>query len=262
MKVTIAPDFEHLLPALTDAELAQLTANCEADPDHERMPAVIIWENQKNTVIDGHNQYRIRTKLGLKIKYAKVSFEDRDEAKRYALDVQFGRRNLDASQRAMAYAKLPRKAEGKPKANSVNLPSIKSLADSAGVSEKTMTFAAKVADKGAAPIVKAVESGELKVSDAAAIVELPKAEQVKALKQVEAGKAKTLQGAAFDPEKLDKQPTRKTTPARNGKPTVSTKQRKDCLQLHAKLCRSLQAIGIYDEFIVPLSQIIERLKKI
>lgn len=198
MKVTIAPDFESLLPPLSDAELAQLEQNCLDDPKHENMPPVILWSNHKNTLVDGHNQNRVRTKHNLKIKYVRRDFDSRDDAKRFALDVQFGRRNLDASQRAMAYAKLPRKTEGKPKANSANLQSIAELAESAGVSERTMADAVKVADKAPAAVAKAVAAGEVKVSDAAAVAELPKAEQSAALKQVTSGKAKTLRAAVAD----------------------------------------------------------------
>lgn len=240
MKVSIAPDFEHLLPALSDAESAQLEANCKADPSHERMPPVVIWSNQKNTIIDGHNQHRIRERLRLKVKFAKLEFETRDEAYQYALDVQFGRRNLSASQRAMAYAKLPHKPVGKPTPNVAKLPHIEKLAEKASVSKRTMVDAVQVADNAPAKVIKAVEAGEVSVSAA----------------------AKETRGPSFDTKKIDSQPARKETKPRAGKPTVSTEQRKECLALHAKLCRALQAIGIYDEFISHLSQISERLKKI
>lgn len=181
MKVSIAPDFEHLLPALADAELSQLEENCKADPAHERMPPVVIWSNQKNTIIDGHNQHRIREKLRLKIKYAKLEFETRDEAYQYALDVQFGRRNLSASQRAIAYAKLPRKTVGKPSANGAKLRSIEELAQKASVSPRTMDDAVKVVDTAPAKVVKDVEAGKKSVS--AAVKESRESAKEKAKRQ-------------------------------------------------------------------------------
>lgn len=237
MKVIVAPDFEHLLPALADTELAQLEQNCLDDPKHENMPPVILWANHKNTIVDGHNQNRIRSKHNLKIKYVRRDFESRDDAKRFALDVQFGRRNLSASQRAMAYAELPHRPEGRPKGNCAILPSIPKLAENAGVSVRTMKDATKVAKQGSEETKAKVRDGNLPVS-------------------------KAVKGPEFDTAKLDKQPERKSPKPKNARPVVSTKQRKDCLALHAKLCRALSAIGIYDEFIVPLSQIIERLKQI
>lgn len=215
MKVSIAPDFEHLLPPLSAEELHQLEANCKADPKHERMPPVVVWKNHKNTIVDGHNQHRIRDRARLKIKYVGVEFETRDEAKQYALDVQFGRRNLGVSQRAIAYAQLPRKVEGKPSANSANLQSIEELAEKAGVSERTMSDAAKVVDNAPAAVVKAVAEGKANVSDAASVADRPKAEQAKLLKAVEDGKAPTMRraakisgGTSFDTDELEgkKQP--------------------------------------------------------
>lgn len=187
MKVTVAPDFEHLLPKLDESEFAQLEQNCLADPQHEQMPPVLLWTNCKNTIIDGHNQHRIREKHRLKIKYARLSFESRDEALRHALDVQFGRRNLDASQRAMAYAALPRQSVGGDRVSdhSANLPNgqptVSDLAEAAGVSERTMTSAVKVADGCTAAVVNAVKGGEFTASDAATIANRTKAEQKKIL---------------------------------------------------------------------------------
>lgn len=263
MKVSIAPDFEHLLPALADAELAQLEENCKADPKHERMPPVVLWKNHRNTIVDGHNQYKIRDRLRLKIKYAAMEFETRDDALRYALDVQFGRRNLEASQRAIAYAKLPRNSHGGDrKADQVaNLP-LDNLAEKAGVSARTMRDAGKVVDNAPAAIVKAVEQGKVKVSDAAAVADLPKREQAKALQDVESGKAKTLRGAAFDPQQLEKQPTRKDKPKKSGRPAVTKQDRTNAQKHLGGLIRALSAMGIYDEFEKGLSQIAARLKQI
>lgn len=206
MKVTTAPDFENLLPPLGDAELSQLELNCLADRDHERMPPVLVWANHKNTIIDGHNQHRIREKHRLKIKYARLSFDTRDEAIRHALDVQFGRRNLDASQRAMAYAKVPRQPAGGDRRSdqTANLQfdpaTVSELAEAAGVSERTMSSAVKVADNCAAAIVKSVQDGLVTASDAASIAELAKKEQLAALKKVKSGEAKTLREAAAQEE--------------------------------------------------------------
>src|SRR3990172_11857946 len=109
MQVTIAPDFATLLPPLSAEELAQLEANLRANPD--RFPPVAIWSNHKNTILDGHNQYRLRMKLRMKVVYSKHEFESRDEALRWALEQQLGRRNMTPSQMAMYIAKFP---PGKP----------------------------------------------------------------------------------------------------------------------------------------------------
>lgn len=264
MKVTVAPDFEQALPEHTDAELAQLEKNVLADKSHIHMPPVIVWSNHKNTVVDGHHQYRIRTKHGLLVKYQKREFDSRQDALREAYSIQLGRRNLSVSQRAISAVEFA-KLLGKNGSDSTVI--LQSAAQTAGVSEKTVWDAKKVIEKCPPEIVKEVKAGNFAASDAAANADLPAAKQKKiAKKAADDGttlkKARAAAGPSFEPEKLDKQSSRQTPKPKNAKPTISTAQRKECLQLHAKFCRSLNAVGIYDEFIIPLSQIIERLKQI
>lgn len=104
------------------------------------------------------------------------------------------RRHLSPSQLAVSAVKLSRISEAN--AGQICPVTQKAAAESLGVSERTVKSAAKVIDHAAAPVIKAVEAGEIKVSDAAAVAELPKAEQTAALKAVKKGEAKTLRAAA------------------------------------------------------------------
>jgi hypothetical protein len=218
MKVTIAPDFRDLFRPMTPEEFEQAKANNEADPSHERIPPVVVWDG---IIIDGHHTHRIRENLRdgegkpVKIRYAKMEFEDRQAAMAYAIHAQIGRRNLDPSQIAMAIAKLPKGTAGRPAeknrdkfdpisspsgngsqlATISSAPSRDELADEAGIGRRTMQRADKVNEQGAKAVVAAVTAGEVSVSDAAAIVDLPKDEQAKAVKAVKSGKAKTLKAA-------------------------------------------------------------------
>lgn len=200
MKVTIAPDFRDLFRALTPEEFEQAKANNQTDPDHERIPPVVVWDG---IIIDGHHTHRIRESLRtadgkpVKIRYAKMEFPDRQAAMAYAIHAQIGRRNLDPSQIAMALAKLPKATRG-PKELVANLQEIKSreqLAEEAGIGRRTLASADKVTEQGAKAVQTAVVAGDVSVSDAAAIVDLPKDEQAKAVKAVKSGKAKTLKAA-------------------------------------------------------------------
>jgi hypothetical protein len=201
MKVSIAPDFRDLFRPMTAEEYEQAKANNQADPNHERIPPVVVWDG---IVIDGHHTHRIRESLRdgegkpVKIRYAKMEFSDRQAAMAYAIHAQIGRRNLDPSQIAMALAKLPKAPRG-PKelvANLLETPNRDELAKEAGVSRRTVQHADKVTEQGAKAVQDAVVAGDVSVSDAAAIVDLPKGEQAKAVKEVKAGKAKTLKAAA------------------------------------------------------------------
>lgn len=66
----------------------------------------------------------------------------------------------------------------------------------------------------------------------------------------------------FDPKALDAQPAKETKQPRSGKAMVSTKDRKEFYTLHAKLCRVMQQLDIYSEFIESLSQMMERAKQL
>ena len=265
MKVTISPDFRDLLPEHSEEELKQLENNCLLDYQHESMPPVIVWANDHNTIIDGHHQYEIRTRLGLQIRYAALEFESRDEALRHALDIQFGRRNLSASQRAMAYAKLPRMSEGRPGENVANLQRLSDLADAAGVSKRMMSDATKVADEAVAAVVEGVRAGDFSASDAAAIVDLPEHEQIKiaeaAIRNDTTLKAAKISGGiSFDPVELENAPARR--PPRNGSSVMPGKERQVVLELLGKVVRGLKELDLFDEFNQCLSQVIRRVKEL
>jgi len=203
MKVQVAPDFRDLFRTLTEDEFEQAKANNLADPKHERIPPVVVWNG---FIVDGHHTHRIRESLRVdgkpvKIRYHKMDFTDRESAMIYAIQAQLGRRNLAPSQIAIALAKLPKSKPG-PKTKDelpVNLretPSREELAAEHGISDKTLWFADKVNEHGAKAINKAVVDKVVTVSDAAAIADLTKKEQIAALKKVTGGESKTLKSAA------------------------------------------------------------------
>ena len=105
------------------------------------------------------------------------------------------RRHLTASQRAVVAFKLTKMAPDKNRNFTVSQAE---AAEKQGVSESLVERASKVVQHAAAAVVEAVEAGEVKVADAAAIVDLPKREQVEALKAVQSGEAKTLRGAVSE----------------------------------------------------------------
>jgi hypothetical protein len=78
--------------------------------------------------------------------------------------------------------------------------------------------------------------------------------------KVEAARQRISGGVTFDVGEIERAAKEKKKELKNGQPIVGAKVRKECLSLHGKLCRALQAIGVYDEFIEPLSQIATRLR--
>jgi hypothetical protein len=112
----------------------------------------------------------------------------------------------------MAIAKLPKATAGRPaeknrdQLDPISQPSRTELAEEAGIGRTTMKRADKVNEQGAKAVKDAVIAGDVSVSDAASIVDLPKAEQAKAVKEVKSGKAKTLKAAAKKPKKETEEP--------------------------------------------------------
>jgi hypothetical protein len=268
MLVKIDPEFQHLLPPHTPEELEQLKENCKADPWHEIMPPVQIWENGGGIVLDGHNQLRIREELGLGVKKAFLDFKSREEALQYAISVQLGRRNLDASQRAILYARYPRFAHGGDRRSGdqpANLP-LEQLAKTAGVSERTMRSAAKVADLGIQSIVDGVRTGTFSASDAAKVITLPEKVQkdlVEAAKQMGTtlSQARRISGGiTFDPAELDRAPGSK--PPKNGSSVVPGQAKAYALEHASALCRALKKLDLFDEFNGCLSQVMRRVKEL
>lgn len=195
MKITIAPDFEKLLPPLGEDELAQLERNVLDDPDHERMPPIIVWSNHKNTIVDGHNQYRIRSKHNLKPKFVGINFETRDEALHYGAAVQLGRRNLTASQRAFYATKYPKPGSGEKRTECASTE--ETTAKQAGVSRRTLQQAKAVNGHAPASVKRAIAEGKVSVADASKVLDQPPAKQAAAVKAVEKGEAGSLVDA-FD----------------------------------------------------------------
>lgn len=207
-KYRIEPDFRDLFDPLTEHEMENARTANAADPEHKRIPPIVLWKIDDKTkiVLDGHHTLKIRENLRIngkppKIRFVEMEFADRNHAKAYAYSAQFARRNLTDSQRAMKaaeYAELLQicSASEPIKQGVSKSASVSEAAAAAGSSERSTWIADKVKEHGAKAIVEAVQQGNISVSDAESVVDLPKREQTAALRKVKGGEAKTLKAAA------------------------------------------------------------------
>lgn len=92
--IKIDPEFQTLIPPLTDDEYQRLEKSILAEGVRE---CIITWDG---TIIDGHNRYRICKKHGLECPNIERTFKSRDAAKIWIIENQLGRRNLEAGQKA------------------------------------------------------------------------------------------------------------------------------------------------------------------
>ncbi len=76
-----------------------------------------IIVNEDMVIVDGHNRFRICEKHNLPFKMLVFSFTDLLEAKRWAVNTQKGRRNLDKWELGQIALKLKPEIEARAKAN-------------------------------------------------------------------------------------------------------------------------------------------------
>lgn len=170
-KPTTLPEFDKLLPPLTDEQLSLL----EKDILENGCYAPII-ANEELVIVDGHNRFRICEKHGLPYRTVVFSFADDLEAKEWALNTQKSRRNLSINELCKIAMKLRPDVEARAKANagvrtdlSATLPegssidTRKELASAVGVGERTIGKAMKIEDEAPQAVKDAVDDGSITI---------------------------------------------------------------------------------------------------
>jgi len=105
--ITVLEELKSFIPPLLDSELAQLKANLLANGCKDPL---LLWETTKDVIglgsefepayvlIDGHNRYGICKEFGITFNVQLLSFNSFKEVKEHMIDLQLGRRNLNAQQ--------------------------------------------------------------------------------------------------------------------------------------------------------------------
>lgn len=159
-------------------------------------------------VLDGWHRCRACDALSLPVEH--VALPDGEDPIAWVISKNAKRRSLTASQRALAVAECQEWAPaGRPNnpAPGAGFPATSaSMADQAGVSERTVRQA-KAVVAGATPEVKAaVQAGTVSVKKAAAVAALPPAQQAAALTDKPVAKPKrelpAKPGAEFEIDEL------------------------------------------------------------
>ena len=170
MSIIVDKEFESLIPPLTAEEFHQLEENCLRDGIRD---ALIVWGQDGNDIlIDGHNRFRIVGKHPtIQFNIKRMQFADRDEAKRWIILNQFGRRNLSAYDRSILALKLKpmiaEKAKENQKASGGAVPqksakpidTRQELAKVAGVSHDTIHKVEAIQNSGNQQLIDDVREG-------------------------------------------------------------------------------------------------------
>jgi ParB-like chromosome segregation protein Spo0J len=160
-----------LIPEMTATEFAELRNSIR--DEGLRVPIVLTSDGR---ILDGRHRARACAELDIAPRTA-TFMGNEAECLDYVLDLNLKRRHLNESQRAMVAAKVANMAEGRPKTASLDAVSQQRAANMLNVSRSSVQRAAIVQAKATPELLRRVERGEVNVSVAAKVAELPEPEQ-------------------------------------------------------------------------------------
>ena len=188
----IDKEFAGLIPPLTEAEYKGLETSILSEGCRD---ALVVWND---TLVDGHNRYRICTEHNIAYKTVSKEFDDRDAAMLWMMNNQLGRRNLNDFQRV----EIVRKCDGAVKAQAEKRmlagksdPSVilrkgratEELGAMAKVSGSTYEHAVAIMDKAPEAVVNAVRKDELSINAGYEITKMNPEQQNEISQRIEQG---------------------------------------------------------------------------
>jgi ParB-like chromosome segregation protein Spo0J len=90
MSLRLNPQYEKLLPKMSDEEFAELKASIQAEGQH--YPIIV---NEDLEVLDGHHRFRVCTELGIEPDFEVRKFEDKLLEKKFVIEANLRRRHLN-----------------------------------------------------------------------------------------------------------------------------------------------------------------------
>lgn len=182
--------FAELFPLLDDKALHDLATDIAENGLRE---PVVLFEG---LILDGRNRYRAARLAEVECRYSLFDPTVDGDPLAWVLSKNLHRRHLNESQRAMVAGRLAKMRQGRPSewnrnrddkpANLRDLSNVKQgdAAELLHVSERSVQTARRVQDKAAPEVIAAVDRGEVAVSAAADLAELPEDEQLEILRTV------------------------------------------------------------------------------
>jgi ParB-like chromosome segregation protein Spo0J len=90
MSLRINPEYEKMLPKMSDEEFAQLKASIQEEGQHYSIVA-----NENLEVLDGHHRFKACTELGIEPDFEVRKFEDKMLEKKFVIETNLRRRHLN-----------------------------------------------------------------------------------------------------------------------------------------------------------------------
>jgi hypothetical protein len=162
--------FSEVFPLLEGAPFEELADDIKAHGLREK-----IWLYD-GKILDGRNRFLACRKAKIDPQFRKYTGKD---PLAFVVSVNIQRRHLDASQRAMAAARIATLRHGQ-RADLVEEVPIGTSAATLNVGVRSVKRARKVLEEGSKDLQQAVAQGAVSVSKAAQVLELPKGKQLAA----------------------------------------------------------------------------------
>lgn len=165
--------YSEIFPLIEGAEFDALVEDIKA---HGLREKIWIYEGK---ILDGRNRFLACQKAKVKPHYRKYNGKD---ALAFIVSLNVQRRHLTEAQRAMAAARIATLKLGtnQHEGASRDAPSQAEAAEKMDVSRSSVQRARKIVERGSKALQEAVESGEVPLKKAAAVVDLPKSQQLAA----------------------------------------------------------------------------------
>ncbi len=168
-----------IFPMMDAQAFSQLVADIEANGVQTTIK--LVGETREEAqLIDGRNRLKAMLQLGMDPHdYADVIHpDDLGDPVQYVLSLNLHRRHLSESQRSMVANKVATLKHGGHSEISIDISTTQSAAaEQLNVGVASVRRARKVSDHAVPEIVDAVERGDVSVSAAAEVADLPQAEQ-------------------------------------------------------------------------------------
>jgi hypothetical protein len=180
LPVNIDPELQWLIPPLSEEEYTALETSLKAEGCRD---ALIVWGN---TLVDGHNRYKLCKANNIPFTTTEKHFIDRDDAKLWIIDNQLGRRNLtpfvrtelhlkkkdilaaEARKKVVEVGKQTGRGNKKVGANSPQpLSRVREqIAKAANVGSNTVSRVETIIAKAPAPVIEKLRTGEVSINEA------------------------------------------------------------------------------------------------
>src|SRR5208337_4418554 len=90
MSLRLNPEYEKLLPKMSEEEFSELKASIQSEGQHY---AIIV--NEDLEVLDGHHRYRACMELGIEPDFEVRKFDDKLIEKKFVIETNLRRRHLN-----------------------------------------------------------------------------------------------------------------------------------------------------------------------